>query len=126
MYKIFFILTIFCVSLFSSISFEKDYKTALEKSKESKKPIFVMVSSPQCPECNYMKKNIFIQKDVYEYINKNYISIDFDVKDKSIPKQMKYWGIPRFYFTNDGVNVYKKKMGGMKKEPFVNFITKDN
>ena len=52
-----------------------------------------MVSSPKCPECNFMKKNIFTQKEIYQFINKNFIPTELHVKDKNIPQQMKFWGI---------------------------------
>jgi thioredoxin-related protein len=110
--------------VFASIKFEKDYEVAIETSKDEKKPLFIMVSSPKCPECNYMKKNIFTQKEVYDYIHKNFIPTEIHVRSKNIPEQMKFWGIPRFYFSHDGENVYEKKMGGMKTEQFIEFMRK--
>lgn len=124
MKKILLSLISFSVILFGSIDFEKDYKKAIQLAKESNKPLFIMVSSPKCPECNFMKKNIFIQKEVFEYINTNFIPTELHVRDKNIPEQMKFWGIPRFYFSKDGENVYEKKMGGMKKNQFLQFIKK--
>lgn len=124
MLKIVSIMMLFSTLVLASINFEKDYAKAVQSAQESKKPLFVMVSSPKCPECNYMKKNIFIQKEVYEYIHKNFTPVELHVRDKKIPEQMKYWGIPRFYFSKDGENVYKKKMGGMKKEQFIEFMKK--
>ena len=110
---------------FKPIDFEKDYKVALEKAKAENKALFIMVSSKSCPECNFMKKHVFTNNDVSNYVKNNYVAFEFDVSDKSIPKQMEFWGIPRFYFSNDGENVLKKKMGGMKKEQFMSFIEKE-
>lgn len=112
-------------SLFASIDFEKNYNEAVKKANAENKPLLVMVSSPTCPECNYMKKHVFTQEDVSKYINENYVAVDFDIKDENIPEQMKFWGIPRFYLSVDGENVLKKKMGGMKKEQFLDFASKD-
>lgn len=112
-------------SIFASIDFEKDYSKAIAKAKVENKPLFIMVSSVTCPECNYMKKHVFTQEDVSNYINKNYVAVDFDINDENIPKQMQFWGIPRFYVSNDGENVLKKKMGGMKKDQFLDFTLKD-
>lgn len=112
-------------SVFASIEFEKDYNKAVKKAKVDNKPLFIMVSSVTCPECNYMKKHVFTQEDVSNYINKNYVAVDFDINDENIPKQMQFWGIPRFYVSNDGENVLKKKMGGMKKDQFLDFASKD-
>ena len=112
-------------SVFASIEFEKDYNKAVKKAKVDNKPLFIMVSSVTCPECNYMKKHVFTQEDVSNCINKNYVAVDFDINDENIPKQMQFWGIPRFYVSNDGENVLKKKMGGMKKDQFLDFTLKD-
>lgn len=112
-------------SVFASIEFEKDYNKAVKKAKVDNKPLFIMVSSVTCPECNYMKKHVFTQEDVSKYINDNYVAVDFDINDENIPKQMQFWGIPRFYVSNDGENVLKKKMGGMKKDQFLDFTLKD-
>ncbi|TLP39374.1 thioredoxin family protein [Arcobacter arenosus] len=114
------------LSLFASINFEKDYNKALERLNSENKELLVMVSSKTCPECNYMKKHIFTQDEVANYINKNYVAVDLDINDKNIPEQMKFWGIPRFYISKDGENVLKKKMGGMKKEQFLDFASKVN
>ena len=106
----------------SSLNWEKDYNSAMKKAKEQNKEIFVMVSAPTCPECNYMKKNVFTNDEVKNYINKNFISYQFNIDDKNIPEQMQFWGIPRFYLSKDGKNVYKKVMGGLKTEKFMTFI----
>jgi len=126
MVKLLLISIISAISLFASINFEKDYNKALEKSKSENKELLVMISSKTCPECNYMKKHIFTQDEVSNYINKNYVAVDLDIKDKNIPEQMQFWGIPRFYISKDGENVLKKKMGGMKKEQFLDFASKVN
>lgn len=105
-----------------SLNWEKDYETAKQKALKENKKILVMVSSPTCPECNYMKKEVFSQKKIKEYINKNFITYQFLHKSKEIPKQMQFWGIPRFYFTSDGSNVTAKAMGGLKSKEFFNLL----
>jgi thioredoxin-related protein len=108
----------------ASINWEKDYENAIEKAKKENKAIFVMVSSPTCPECNYMKKHVFTKDKIKKFINKNFISYQFDISDGNIPQQMQFWGIPRFYFSMDGENVYNKTMGGLKADKFMAFIKK--
>lgn len=106
----------------ASINWEKDYENTIEKAKKENKPIFVMVSSPTCPECNYMKKHVFTKDEIKNFINKNFISYQFDISDENIPEQMQFWGIPRFYFSMDGKNVYNKAMGGLKADKFMSLI----
>lgn len=123
MLKIFLTTIVLFISLnASSLNWEKDYATAVSKAKEENKAIFVMVSAPTCPECNYMKKNVFTNSEVKEYINKNFISYQFNIDDKNIPKEMQFWGIPRFYFSKDGEKVYNQTMGGLKTDKFMAFI----
>ena len=106
----------------ASINWEKDYDSAIQKAKKENKPIFVMVSSPTCPECNYMKKHVFTKDEVKNYVNKNFVSYQFDISDTNIPEQMQFWGIPRFYFSKDGKNVYNKTMGGLKVDKFMTLV----
>lgn len=119
-------LTILLITFLSlnaaSINWEKDYENAIEKAKKEDKAIFVMVSSPTCPECNYMKKHVFTKNEIKNFVNKNFISYQFDISDENIPQQMQFWGIPRFYFSMDGENVYNKTMGGLKADKFMEFI----
>ncbi len=106
----------------SSLNWEKDYTTAVNKAKKENKPIFVMVSAATCPECNYMKKNVFTKDEVKNFINENFISYQFNIDDKNIPKEMQFWGIPRFYLSKDGEKVYNKTMGGLKTDKFMAFV----
>lgn len=107
----------------ASFNWEKDYSEAVKKAKEQNKPLLVMVSSPICPECNYMKNNVFIKDEIKNLVNGKYITFQFDIEDKTIPKQMQFWGIPRFYLSKDGENVYSKEMGGMKQDQFMQFVS---
>ena len=103
----------------ASLNWENDYESAINKAKEQNKPLFIMISSPSCPECNYMKKNVFTKDEIKNFVNKNFISFQFDISDPNIPQQMQFWGIPRFYFSHDGENVYNKARGGLKTDKFM-------
>lgn len=126
MFKFFIMIMVSFITLnASSLNWEKDYKSAIKKAKEQNKAIFVMVSAPTCPECNYMKKNVFTKDEVKNFINENFISYQFNIDDKNIPKEMQFWGIPRFYLSKDGEKVYNQKMGGLKTDKFLAFIKED-
>lgn len=123
MYKFLILLISITFSLnATSLNWEKDYQTAIKKAEAENRAILVMVSAPTCPECNYMKKNIFTKPDIKSYIDKNFIVYQFLHESEEIPKQMKFWGIPRFYFTKDGENVYNKAMGGLKADKFLELL----
>lgn len=125
-------LRVFTICLFlilslnaKSINWEGNYQEAKEKALKENKPLFIMVSLPTCPECNYMKKNIFTQDKIKNYINKNFVSYQFQHQSKDIPKDMEFWGIPRFYFSKDGVKVKAQAMGGMKEDKLYDILTKN-
>lgn len=121
---------IFCFFIFfslnaKSINWEKNYEEAKAKALKENKILFIMVSLPTCPECNYMKKRVFTQEKIKNYINENFISYQFEHESEEIPKAMKFWGIPRFYFSKDGVNVQAKAMGGLKADKLYDILVEN-
>ena len=123
MYKKILVTLLIGSSLFAgNLNWESSYKVAKQKANEQNKELFLFVSSPTCPECNYMKKKIFTKDKVNEYINKNYISYQFLHKSDEVPKDMKMWGIPRLYISKGDDKVVAKKFGGLKADKLLKFL----
>ncbi|MEA3354752.1 MAG: thioredoxin family protein [Campylobacterota bacterium] len=119
------ILMIFTLSLSlfgASLNWEKSYHEAKEKALKENKQLFLMVSSPKCPECSYMKKKVFSQAKIKKYINQNYITYQFLHKSEEIPKDMKMWGIPRIYISKGDDKVIGKLFGGVKAPKLLKFL----
>ena len=55
---------------------ESKYETILQKSKAEKKPIFYMIYATWCPHCNKMKKEVFTDKKVIDFLNSNFVLAD--------------------------------------------------
>src|SRR6187402_1119352 len=75
---------------------ENDYKLALEQSKTSKKPIFVMVYATWCPHCNKMKATVLKDPTVIEFFNTNYINVMMDGETPTGKDFMKKFKVTSF------------------------------
>lgn len=60
--------------------FEGTWNEALVKSAKENKPLFLDVATSWCGYCKKMKQNVFIDKDVAKYFNKNFICIEIDAE----------------------------------------------
>lgn len=112
------------LSLFASgINFEKDLETAKNKAIQENKKLMIMYSTPTCPECNYMKKKVFKNKDIISYTNANYVSVIMDIKKDEKILPYKFIGIPTFYFTNaKDMKLLSKKIGGTRETQFLELL----
>jgi len=60
--------------------FEGTWNEALLKSSQENKPLFLDVSTSWCGYCKKMKQNVFIDKEVGAYFNKNFINIEINAE----------------------------------------------
>ncbi len=60
------------------IFLEVTWQQALKKSVEERKPIFLSLSTSWCGWCKKMKQNVFSDKQVGIYFNKNFINVELD------------------------------------------------
>jgi thioredoxin-related protein len=56
------------------------WEEALEKSKKTKKKIFVDIYTEWCGWCKKMNKSTFAETDIAKYINDNYYAVKFDAE----------------------------------------------
>lgn len=105
----FIIALLFFVSIvkaqMATINFiENDYKSALEQSKISKKPIFVMVYATWCPHCNKMKSTVLKDPTIVAFFNTNYINVMMDGESptgKDFMKKFRVTSFPTFLYLNE-------------------------
>jgi len=101
---------------------ENDYKLALEKSKASKKPIFVMVYATWCPHCNKMKATVLKDPTVIDFFNANYINVMMDgesVTGKDFMKKFKITSFPTFLYLNENETHLYSTGGEFTSEEFI-------
>lgn len=109
------------LTLFSaSINFEKDLQSAKQKAVNENKKLMIMYSTPTCPECNYMKKKVFKNKELASYMNENFVSVVMDIKKDKKKLPYKFIGIPTFYFANaSDMKLLAKRIGGTRESNFL-------
>ena len=110
-------------ALAAGINFEKDLETAKQKSIKENKKLMIMYSTPTCPECNYMKKKVFKNKDIISYTNENFVSVIMDIKKDEKILPYKFIGIPTIYFADaKDMKLLSKKIGGTREAQFLDIL----
>ena len=95
-----------------------DYNEAMKSAQKEHKNILVFMSQPGCGTCEYMKENVFVDKDVETYINRNFVALNLNVYDEDVPHDLKVRVTPVFHFLDaEGKPVHAKLIGG-KTAPF--------
>jgi len=103
------------------------YKIALENAKNQRKPLFVMLYADWCPHCNQMKKEVFSDPAVMDFLNKNYLCVWKNVeKEEGIALKDKYntKSLPTFLFIDPSSEVLLYALKGESKK--ADFLTEAN
>ena len=98
------------------------YKTALENAKTQDKPVFVMLYADWCPHCNQMKKEVFSDQNVMDFLNKNYICVWKSIEKEegtALKNKFKTTSLPAFLFLDANESLLYALKGEMKKEEFL-------
>jgi len=102
---------------------ETPYKKALETAKKEVKPLFVMLYADWCPHCNQMKKEVFSDAAVMDFLKKNFFCVWKNIeKEEGIALKDKFntKALPTFLFIdpNNETLLYALK-GESKKADFM-------
>lgn len=98
------------------------YKKALETAKTERKPIFMMLYADWCPHCNQMKKEVFSDPDVIDFLKENYVCLWKNIeKEEGLALKTKYntKSLPAFLFLDDNETVLYALKGEMKTAEFM-------
>ncbi|WP_312764852.1 thioredoxin fold domain-containing protein [Epilithonimonas sp.] len=113
-----------------SIKFEdSDFATILSKAKAEKKLVFLDAYAAWCGPCKLMEKNVFTDKNVADYYNKNFINAHFDMEKGEGPSLAAKYGIrsyPTLLFLNGEGEIVGKELGYIKTEEFLELGKKNN
>ncbi|WP_264537731.1 thioredoxin family protein [Flavobacterium sp. N1736] len=98
------------------------YKTALETAKTEGKPLFIMLYADWCPHCNQMKKDVFSDTEVMDFLKKNYVCVWKNIeKEEGIALKNKFntKALPAFLFLDANETLLYALKGEMKKPEFM-------
>lgn len=104
----------------NSINFsEESLPKLLERSKKENKPIFYMIYAEWCPHCNKMKKEVFNNPEVADFMNKNFICAWQDVEKENgdfIKKKFDVKSYPTFVFLDKNETLLYNLSGEYKPD----------
>lgn len=118
-------LFVFLQAIYAQNQFDTDgisYKTALENAKKENKPVFVMLYADWCPHCNQMKKEVFSDSSVMDFLHKNYICIWKNIeKEEGISLKNKFStkSLPTFLFLDSNETLLYALKGELKTPEFL-------
>ena len=125
MNKISYFLLLFVFQLsFSqqSIKFEdSNFASILTKAKAEKKLVFLDAYATWCGPCKLMERNVFTDKNVAEFYNKNFINARIDMEKgegRDIAAQYGIRSYPTLLFLNGEGEVVGKELGYLNTEDF--------
>jgi thioredoxin-related protein len=130
MKKLFFL---FFISLMSNafaqkqtLFLDKNYDDVIKQANVQKKPIIIMFYATWCEHCKKMKKEIFIDNDIINYYNSNFICMAIDSESKEgaelknkLQDKFKVKFYPTFAFLDSSENLLNATAGELKKEDFI-------
>ena len=98
------------------------YKKALETAKTQGKPLFIMLYAEWCPHCNQMKKEVFSDPNVMDFLKENYVCIWKNIeKEEGLALKNKYntKSLPTFLFLDSNETLLYALKGEMKTAEFM-------
>jgi thioredoxin-related protein len=98
------------------------YKKALETAKTKEKPLFIMLYADWCPHCNLMKKEVFSDPNVMDFLKENYVCIWKNIeKEEGLALKNKYntKSLPTFLFLDSNETLLYALKGEMKTTEFM-------
>ena len=121
---LFFLLIFFSYSIADTFQYSNYYYSSLYKAKKANKPLMVMVALRGCPACEHMENFVFLNDEVIEYMNENFISVIMHREENSIPERFDAINAPTFFFIDP---ITKKELGdrfigGKSPEKFLNIV----
>ncbi|MBU1642718.1 thioredoxin family protein [bacterium] len=107
----------------ASIGWQHNYERALSKAKNEDKPLMVYLYLPSCKSCGYMNDKVFSDRQVVDYLGKNYVAVKLYPNDSGLPSELRSEMSPVFFFLNSqNAEVIESIMGGKKAEKFLRLL----
>lgn len=113
-----------CSGLFAQgMEFEHGtFNEALAKAKKENKLIFMDCYTTWCGPCKYLSKNIFTQKEVGDFFNKEFVNVKMDCEKGEGPVLASKYGVssyPTLLFIDANGKAVHKLVGGMPAEDLI-------
>ncbi len=108
----------FGFSIQNDAKFEEIYKTKSNKDKI----VLMIYTAKSCPQCAYMKKKVFTQKNIKNFMDKNFVVLEKDIDKDDLPENFEYIGIPTMFFVNSKGEQIDKFVGSARADEFLEVL----
>ena len=98
------------------------FSVALERAKKENKIIMIKATSEHCHYCKKMDREVFIEDEVIEAMNKDFISVTVDVSKEQMPLSINASMTPSFFFVNKNSQIIKTIPGSWNKMDFLTIL----
>lgn len=98
------------------------FKAALQRAKKENKLIMIEAMTSTCHFCRKMEREVMIETDVVEAIEKDFIPVAIDVNKHSLPLGIKVDATPSFIFIDNTKNIIMNIPGAWKKDDFLELL----
>ncbi len=98
------------------------FEKALEKAKKEHKIIMLKVMSKDCHFCRKMDREVMIEQEVVEALQKDFVSVSIDISTTTLPLGLKTELTPSFIFIDEDSQVLMNIPGSWDKNDFLEIL----
>jgi thioredoxin-related protein len=120
--KVFFLLLILSVSLYSIEWVSYDKAKVLQK--KNHKPIMLDVMRDTCHYCKKMDKEVFENKEMAQWLQERFILVQVNLDEDLMPIDEEVTFTPTFYFLDENGKILKKIPGSWNIQDFKDLTRK--
>jgi len=98
------------------------FENALKKAKKEHKIIMIKIMSKDCHFCKKMDREVFVEKEIVEALEKDFVSVSIDIGTTKLPLGLKSEMTPNFVFVDADSKVLMNMPGAWDKIDFLSVL----
>lgn len=95
------------------------FDTALKMASQDDRIIMIKATSRHCHYCKKMDREVFVEDEVVQVFQKDFIAVSVDVGKAALPLGLESAVTPTFFFVNKDKKMIKRIPGSWNKEDFL-------
>ncbi len=96
----------------AEVKWHEDLPQAAQQAAREQKPLMVMVSAPWCGYCQKMLKTTFLDQNLVQRVNGNFVPVHLDAdQNEKLVKQLQVEGLPTTLIVTPEMQVVKRLTG---------------